>query len=175
MFEKWFQLSIPPLTFYEKGEFPQFYEEKSNPESLVVQSPSHVWLIVTPWIAACQASLPLNISQSLPKFVFIALLMLFSCLVSTVYLVARFHWWQKVGLGHSNQSYRPSLLITSSSHPIPSVWGVCPLSPTNYLGTCKGRVRSPPKMVCTHGSPQKKDMWHVLELPGIRPVLAAVG
>ena len=48
------------------------------------------------------------------------------------------------------------------------------MSPTNYLGTCKGRVPSSPKMVCTHGSPQKKDMWHVLELPGGRPVLAAV-
>ena len=159
----------------KQSKCPPTWMDKQVVQFSSVQLVSHVWLIVTPWIAGCQASLPLNISQSLPKFVFIALLMLFSCLVSTVYLVARFHWWQKVGLGHSNQSYRPSLLITSSSHPIPSVWGVCPLSPTNYLGTCKGRVRSPPKMVCTHGSPQKKDMWHVLELPGIRPVLAAVG
>ena len=92
MFEKWFQLSLPPLTFYPKGEFPQFYEEKSNPESLVVQLPSHVRLIVTPWIAACRASLSLTISQSLPKFKFIALLMPFSRLISTVYLVACFHW-----------------------------------------------------------------------------------
>ena len=33
-----------------------------------VQSPSHVWLFVTPWTAARQASLSLIISQSLPKF-----------------------------------------------------------------------------------------------------------
>ena len=39
---------------------------------VVVQSPSPVWLFVTPWTAACQASLSLTISQSLPKFMSIA-------------------------------------------------------------------------------------------------------
>ena len=39
---------------------------------VVVQSPSHVWLFVTPWIAAYQASLSITISQSLPKFMSIA-------------------------------------------------------------------------------------------------------
>ena len=34
----------------------------------VVQSPSCVWFFTTPWTVACQASLSLNISQSLPKF-----------------------------------------------------------------------------------------------------------
>ena len=33
-----------------------------------VQSFSRVWLFVTPWNAACQASLPIAISQSLLKF-----------------------------------------------------------------------------------------------------------
>ena len=33
-----------------------------------VQSLSHVWLFVTPWIAACQASLSITNSRSLPKF-----------------------------------------------------------------------------------------------------------
>ena len=33
---------------------------------VVVQSPSHVWLFVTPWTATHQASLSLIISQSLP-------------------------------------------------------------------------------------------------------------
>ena len=33
-----------------------------------VQLPSHVQLFMTPWAAACQASLSLTISQSLPKF-----------------------------------------------------------------------------------------------------------
>ena len=39
---------------------------------VVVQSPSHVWCFVTPWIAAYQASLSITISQSLPKFMSIA-------------------------------------------------------------------------------------------------------
>ena len=42
---------------------------------VVVQSPSHVWLFVTPWTAACQTSLSLTISQSLPKFMSIASVM----------------------------------------------------------------------------------------------------
>ena len=32
-----------------------------------VQSLSHVWLFATPWIAACQASLSITNSRSLPK------------------------------------------------------------------------------------------------------------
>ena len=36
-----------------------------------VQSLSHVWLFETPWIAACQASLSITNSRSLPKLVFI--------------------------------------------------------------------------------------------------------
>ena len=43
-----------------------------TPSIVVVQSPSHVWLFVTPWTAACQTSLSLTISQSLPKFMSIA-------------------------------------------------------------------------------------------------------
>ena len=33
-----------------------------------VQSLSHVWLFATPWTAACQASLSITNSRSLPKF-----------------------------------------------------------------------------------------------------------
>ena len=39
------------------------------------QSPSYVSLLVTLWTAACQASFSLTISQSLPKFMSIALVM----------------------------------------------------------------------------------------------------
>ena len=39
--------------------------------AVVVQGPSHVRLVVTPWTAARQASLSLTISCSLPKFMFI--------------------------------------------------------------------------------------------------------
>ena len=35
---------------------------------VIVQFPSHVWLLVTTWTAAHQASLSLTISWSLPKF-----------------------------------------------------------------------------------------------------------
>ena len=45
------------------------------PNVVAVQSPSHVWLFVTPWTAARQAALSLTISQSLPKFMSIASLM----------------------------------------------------------------------------------------------------
>ena len=40
-----------------------------------------VWLLVTPWTAAAQASLSLTISSSLPKFMFIALVMLSNHLI----------------------------------------------------------------------------------------------
>ena len=42
---------------------------------VVVQSPSHGQLFPTPWTAACQAFLSLTISQSLPKFTSIELMM----------------------------------------------------------------------------------------------------
>ena len=42
---------------------------------IVVQSPRGVWLFATPWTAACQASLFLTISRSLPKFMSIASVM----------------------------------------------------------------------------------------------------
>ena len=48
---------------------------------VVVQSPSHVRLFVTPGTAASQASLSLTIFQSLPKFRFIASVIPSSCLI----------------------------------------------------------------------------------------------
>ena len=47
----------------------------------VVQWPSHLWLFVTPWTAARQASLSLTISWSLPKFMSIASVMSSSHLI----------------------------------------------------------------------------------------------
>ena len=47
----------------------------------VVQPLSHVWLFVTLWTAACQASLSFTISQSVPKFKSIALVMPSSLLI----------------------------------------------------------------------------------------------
>ena len=45
---------------------------------VVVESLSCIQLFATPWTAARQASLSLAISQRLPKFMFIALVMLSS-------------------------------------------------------------------------------------------------
>ena len=42
---------------------------------VAVQLPCHVWLFVTPWTVACQASLSLSISRSLPKFMSTELVM----------------------------------------------------------------------------------------------------
>ena len=49
---------------------------------VVVQSPSCVQLFAIPWTAACQVSLSLTISWSLPKFISIALVMPSSHLLS---------------------------------------------------------------------------------------------
>ena len=46
-----------------------------------VQSLSHVWLFVTPWTAACQASLSITSSQSLLKLMSIKLVMAFNHLI----------------------------------------------------------------------------------------------
>ena len=49
--------------------------------AVVVQLPSRVWLFVTPWTAARQATLSLTSSWCLPKFMFIASVILFSHLI----------------------------------------------------------------------------------------------
>ena len=49
--------------------------------AVVVQSPSGVWLFVTPWTAGAQASLSLIVSQSLPKLMSIELVMPSSYLI----------------------------------------------------------------------------------------------
>ena len=64
------------------SEFCFYIGEKNNILiAVVVQSSSHVRLFATPWTAACQASLSLIISWSLPKFIFIASVMLSSHLI----------------------------------------------------------------------------------------------
>ena len=42
---------------------------------VVVQSSGRVRLFTTPWTAACQASLSLTVSQSLPKYISMASVM----------------------------------------------------------------------------------------------------
>ena len=50
-------------------------EKKHQIYKIVVQLFSHVWLFVTPWTAAHQASLSFTISWSLLKFIFIEFVM----------------------------------------------------------------------------------------------------
>ena len=85
MFVKWIQFSLLLLFLiwvFSCGHlFPGslFYcmisLSSSSQYHVVVQSPGRVRLFVTPWIAALQSSLSLTISRSLPKLMFIALLM----------------------------------------------------------------------------------------------------
>ena len=51
------------------------YIEIVHVDDNVVQSPSRVWLFATEWTAACQVSLSLTISQSVPKFMSITSVM----------------------------------------------------------------------------------------------------
>ena len=50
-------------------------ESSSSVQFSSVQSLSHVWLFATPWIAACQASLSITNSWSLPKLMCIESMM----------------------------------------------------------------------------------------------------
>ena len=49
--------------------------------AVVVQSSRLVWFFATPWTAARQASMSLTVSQSLPKFMFIILMIISSHLI----------------------------------------------------------------------------------------------
>ena len=51
-------------------------KKSNNSVHSVVQSPSHVWLFATPWVAAHQATLSSTISRSLLKFMWTELMML---------------------------------------------------------------------------------------------------
>ena len=54
----------------------KFNMSKSDP-FVAIQSPSHVWFLLTPWTAVCQDSLSFTISQSLLKCMFTESMTLF--------------------------------------------------------------------------------------------------
>ena len=66
--------------------------------AVVVQSLSHVRLFVTPWTAACQASLPITNSQSLPKLMSIELVMPSSHVILSLSSPPAFNLSQHQGL-----------------------------------------------------------------------------
>ena len=72
----WCDLHHPSFTLQHRGWLlisPRCFASDWSP--LVVQSASHVQLFVTPWAAACQASLSSTSSQSLLKFISIESMM----------------------------------------------------------------------------------------------------
>ena len=64
-------MTLPACIFSHKHVTFQLFTQIS----IVVQLPSCVWLFVTPWTTARQASLSFTISQSFPKFMSIASVM----------------------------------------------------------------------------------------------------
>ena len=58
------EVTYPLIYIYKNFDVAEFFP-KVNHIFVVVQSLSRVWLLVTPWIAAHQASLSFTISQSL--------------------------------------------------------------------------------------------------------------
>ena len=94
----------------------------SNYFTLSVRLLSCVLLFVTPWTAAHQTSLPLTISQNLPKFMFIASVMLCSHLIlwcslllPSIFASIR-DFFQWVGCSHQvTTEYRLLLLLSRFS------------------------------------------------------------
>ena len=86
------------VTVCEGRAFKEVIKLKYN--HVVVQSPSRVLLFSTLWTAACQTSLPLTISQSLLKFISIALVMPSSDLILSPSSPSAFYLSQHQGLFH---------------------------------------------------------------------------
>ena len=84
-----------------------------------VQSLSHVWLFVTPWIAALQASLSITNSQSWPKLMPIELVMPSSHLILCRPLLLLLCPWDSPGKnsGVSSLSLRQGIFPTQRSKP----------------------------------------------------------
>ena len=76
--EKEFILDVCPVSDSSEPELFYFWFSKANRtlNKCIVQSLNPVWLFVTPWTAARQASLSFSISQSLLKLMFIESVML---------------------------------------------------------------------------------------------------
>ena len=60
---------------YRYGSVTWFYLIDTGIIILVVQSLSHVWLFMTPWIAACQASISSTVSWSLSYYGYTSLIL----------------------------------------------------------------------------------------------------
>ena len=88
------------ITWGKKWEITTIYLRccRALPQgSQSVQSLSHVWLFVTPWIAARQASLSITNSQSLLKLMFIELVMQSNHLILCCHLPSCLQSFQALG------------------------------------------------------------------------------
>ena len=86
--EVWGERSHPTqMGLWHEGKKGDIWENQGGSTQFMfykpvgVQAPSHVQLFASPWTAGCQASLSLTVSQSLPRFLSIALVMLSSHLI----------------------------------------------------------------------------------------------
>ena len=100
-------------------------------KNIVVQLLSHVWLFVTPWTAACQASLSLTISQILPKFMSIESVMLSTVLSSATlfsFCLQSFPAWESFPMTRLFTSGGQSIGASASASVLPkSIQGYFPL------------------------------------------------
>ena len=105
------------------------WKEKKN--VIVVQSLSHVWLFVTQWTAACQASLSFTVSWSLLKLMSIESVVLYSNFILCPPLLL--------------PSIFPSIRIFSSESALrirwPKYWSFSySISPDDYSGLISFRI-----------------------------------
>ena len=130
-------------------------------QRLVVQLPGHVQLFMTPWTAACQASLSLSISQSLPTFMSI------ESVTPSTHLILFPHL-------HLLPSIFPSIRVFSNESVLrirwPKDWNFSfRISPSNeYLGLTSLRmdwldflaVQGTLKSFLQHHSSKASILWH---------------
>ena len=108
----------------------------------VVQSPSCVWLFVTPLTAACQASLSLTMSWNLPKFVSITLVMPSSHLIlwhPLLFLPSIFLSIRALSMSQLFESDDQNSGASASVHPT-SIEGWFPLRLTGLISLLSKRL-----------------------------------
>ena len=120
-----------------------------------IQLLSHIWLIVTPWTTACQASLSFTISQSLLKLMSIESVMPSSHLILYCPLLLLPSIFLSIRVFSNSQLFASggqSIGVSASTSVLPrNIQGLFPLGLTDLMSLLsKGlsRVFSAPQMVC---------------------------
>ena len=100
------------------------WEADANIVLIVVHSLDHVWLFVTPWTAARQASLSFTISQSLLRFMFIELVMQSNHLIlwdgmfitGCLWDQQLWNWWRRNQDGAEGEAEQVEWLTKTPGH-----------------------------------------------------------